>query len=599
MISNLKMDFSRKLRTIGGLLLWALFCFDAGVAGAASAGPGLPSSDASPHSNKNPDTISMSFDGALLKDVLLFFSQQSGFNFVSSQEIENKKVTVYFEDVSPKDALSAIMSANGLTYSKKPGSDIYVVYTLPKSNDAFESVTKVIHLKYMRLASSPIDVGGATTIGDLKTSASTSGSSSSSSASSGGSGVSNPDKGADRLVARLLSPQGKVAVDINTNSLIVTDTADRVAQIEKVLEELDVPASQVVLEVYVMEINKELLSDVGVEWGGANDGSLLDFTAGTRTTGFPFTESIFKRQQGVKATTTAASSAMTLGTLSAANFAATLHYLETDADTKILARPRVMTQNNEAATIKLVTNQTTFQSTTATPIGTGGAQASVTNERTEVGIILHMTPQINGDDSVALFLEPAVTTVAPSAEFTTNPVLDPTTRLVRTMARVKNDKTLVIGGLLNGNESITKRKLPLLGDLPFVGSAFRYEHTTRKDRELIIFVTPHILHGSTSLGEHSATSKGRDESLRKALNDFREKEMNEAFKNFVNFQKDEEPFFIKEQELVRASEERSKNPVVQKQMTQALDAMNPDLIDAAMKRSLDSLSREKTQPGHG
>ena len=123
--------------------------------------------------NGHTDTISMSFDGALLKDVLLLFSQQSGLNFVASQEVEGKKVTVFFENVSPKDALSAIIAANGLIYTKKPGSDIYLVYPASKTQP-IEVITKVIHLKYLRLSNSPLDVGGQVTISDLAKSAATS-----------------------------------------------------------------------------------------------------------------------------------------------------------------------------------------------------------------------------------------------------------------------------------------------------------------------------------------------------------------------------------------------------------------------------------------
>ena len=114
------------------------------------------------------DTISMSFDGALLKDVLLLFSQQSGLNFIASTDVESKKVTVYFENVSPQDALDSIVTANGLAYSKKPGSEIYIVTSASKAGSSEPLITKVIRLKYMRLSDSPLDVGGAVTIQNLK-----------------------------------------------------------------------------------------------------------------------------------------------------------------------------------------------------------------------------------------------------------------------------------------------------------------------------------------------------------------------------------------------------------------------------------------------
>ena len=554
------------------------------------------------------DTLSMSFDGALLKDVLLVFSQQSGLNFIAAQEVENRKVTVYFEDVSPQDALDAIVSANGLTYSKKPGSDIYMVFPVNRTS-AVETVTKVIHLKYMRLSTSPLDIGGQVTIDDLrKTSAPSSSSGSSDSSSSSSSSVSGgaSTKGADTLVSKLLSPQGKLAVDVQTNTLIVTDTKEVIEAIEKVLEQVDVPPSQVILEVYVMEVAKSLASDIGIEWGGA-EGSLGSFASGIRTTGFPFTEKIFTRQQGVKpnlylgelnttadiTSTLPTPSQLEFGTIDASNFRATLHAIQSDSNTKILARPRVLTQNNEAAAIKVVTNEAIGVETTSTPSGGSTATTTGVADRADVGVTMRMTPQINSDDSVLLFLEPAVTTVAASSFFPTQ-FLDPTTRLVRTMARVKDNQTLVIGGLIQSQTSLAKRKVPILGSLPGVlGKAFRYDETDNTETELLIFVTPHIVRGATSLGERSATARGEDVAVRRMLDSFIDQEMDHLSADYNDIESTKKSFFTTEQTLIRDSEKRFSNALVDKQMTQALDSLSPQLVDTQISQTLDKLSNKK------
>ena len=550
----------------------------------------------------NPnDTISMSFDGALLKDVLLLFSQQSGLNFVASQEAESKKVTVYFENVSPQDALDSIITANGLTYTKKPGSDIYLVSPISKTGTE-PLITKVVHLKYMRLSGSPLDVGGGVTISDLQKSSAPSSSSSSSSSSSA---TTNSDKGADKLVTKLLTSQGKLAQDTQTNSLIITDTVANMEAIVKVLEELDVPPSQVILEVHVMEIGKTLASDLGIDWGGT-DGAVASFASGIRTTGFPFTENFLNKQQGVKpslfqgtitptvtSTTLPTPSQFQYGTINATNFKATLHYIESDAKTRILARPRVLTQNNEAAAIKVVTNQAIGRTTSTTT--TAGSNTTDTGiaDRAEVGVTMRMTPQINNDDSVLLFLEPAVTTAIDSTLFP-GIFRDTTTRLVRTMARIKDNQTLVIGGLIDGNESIVKRKVPFLGNLPgALGYAFRYDAVDNTDRELLIFVTPHIVRGASSLGSHSATARGEDVSLRRSLNNFMDKEMDPTVDTFRDYEKTKQAFFAEDQQLIRDTEKRLSNPLVDKQMTQALDTVGPQLIDTQMNQALDTLSVKK------
>lgn len=548
------------------------------------------------------DTISMSFDGALLKDVLLLFSQQSGLNFVASQEAESKKVTVYFENVSPKDALDSIISANGLSYTKKPGSDIYIVAAAAKSQPAV-LVTKVIQLKFMRLSNSPLDVGGQVTINDLTKSSAPSSSDSGGGGSSSGGGS---DKGADRIVQRLLTPAGKITTDTHTNSLIITDTPDNLKQIEKVLDELDVPPSQVVLEVHIMEVSKNMASDIGISWGG-NNGAILSLSGGARTTSFPFNtgdllggkkhlvggqfigDLVADSTEGTVGVDSGdPTPAQTLyGLVNAQNLAATLHYIETDSKTKVLARPRVLTQNNEAATIKLVTNAAIGSNTVTTG---EGAAASTTEEaeRSDIGVAMRLTPQINQDDTILLFLEPAISTFDNSTVIENT--ADVTTRLVRTMARIKDNQTLVIGGLITGqgNESVTK--VPILGDLPWIGRAFRYNGDNNADRELLIFVTPHIVRGSSSLGSRSATAQGEDTSVKRVLSEFMEKEMDSFTRDFEASQAKQDNFFTQDQEFIRASERKSVNPAVEQQMTHALDSLSPQIVDQKIGQAMDALS---------
>ncbi len=547
------------------------------------------------------ETISMSFDGALLKDVLLLFSQQSGLNFVASQDTENKKVTVYFENVSPKDALDSIITANGLSYSKKPGSDIYIVTQLSKAK-VEGLVTKVIRLKFMRLSSSPLDVGGQVTINNL---AQTSGSEGS--GSSGGSSSLSSDRGADKLAQRLLSPQGKLTTDLHTNSLIIMDTAKNIAEIEKVLAELDVPPMQVVLEVHIMEISSTLSKNIGIEWGG-DTGALATLTGGVKTTKFPFNPGFFKNRINADSTirsgeletsdgitTVTANNASTApqvqyGLLNANNFSATLHYILNDSDTKTLARPKILTQNNEAAEIKLVSNQA-IASITKTSDTAGSATETTEPERVDVGVTMRITPQINSDDTVLLFLEPAYSTANQSAFFPD--FVDPTTRSLRTMARVKDNQTLVIGGFIEGGNDKNVQKMPLLGDLPIIGKVFRYDSSRDIRRELIVFITPHIVRGSSSLGRNSATAQGEDTDLARVMSKFMDNEMDVFANNFENALDKKDAFFTKDQEFIRASEFKSANPAVEQQMNYALDSMAPQLVDQKITQAMDSLTPKK------
>ncbi len=529
--------------------------------------------------------ISMDFESADLKDVLKIFSQQSGLNFVASQDIENKKVTVYLDRVPVQEALEVIIKANGLRYDQKPDTHVFAVYPQTEGDIEEKLRTRVFHLRYMRFSISPMYVGGQSVVDDLKNvqqfggSSSSSGSSSQSSgsqsssqqgAASGSSGGATAQKGADKLVASLLSKNGKVSVDTSTNSLIVRDTPEKLDEIEKVLATLDVPSAQVMIEVHLMEVSKNVADDLGVDWGGTN-GALATFAGGKRTTAFPFGETLFKASKGVKASAVTSASTLTLGTLSAENFTATLRFLTTHTDTKILARPRVLTLNNEAAQIKLVTNAAIANTTT---IAASQGQSTTTSnqaDRTEVGISLKMTPQINDDQSIALYLEPAVTTVAAAA--LSSSFLDPTTRSIRTTVRVKNHETLVIGGLIDSNKSLARKKIPFLGDLPLAGKAFSYDNGDYQDRELLIFITPHIVEGYDSLTEESATTDGKELAVKRMLDSFKEDRVRQMMAPFDAIEDEKEGLYRQERERIQASQKKAfQNPAVEKKMTQALDS---------------------------
>jgi len=112
-------------------------------------------------------------------------------------------------------------------------------------------------------------------------------------------------------------------------------------------------------------------------------------------------------------------------------------------------------------------------------------------ERTPTGVSLRVTPQVNDNDYVTLFVEPAVISVAVST-FNSS-FQDPQRRAARTTVMVKDGNTLVLGGLINTSETEVNRKVPVLGDIPLVGLAFRKKQVDRTDKEVIVFLTPHII----------------------------------------------------------------------------------------------------------
>ncbi len=558
---------------------------------------------ASDVAQKPSDLITLDADDIPLKDVLRALSEQSKVSFIASQDVESRKVYLSFDRVPLEDALQSIAAVNGLEYRRK-ASGLIIFYARGagansgvsgftpggaplgsgQTDEGPETETRVYRLKYSRLSISPIDVGGAGTIQDLTALQEASFDSSGSSGSTGSTSTAVPsaldpstandntvvERGIDRVIASLLTPAGKVTADIQSNSLIVTDIPSKLDEIEKILARIDQPAPQVLIEVHLMEIKKDVLIDHGVEWGGT-DGELASFAGGSRTTGFPFTENLFNNSEGVKATTQGTST-LTLGTLNANDFQAILHFLTEDINTKILARPRVLTMSNEAANIKLVTNTAIANQTSLTTADGQSTSTSNTAERSQVGITLKMTPQVNDDQTVELFLEPSITTVAASSFFPST-FLDPTTRVVRTVTRVKNHQTLVIGGLMekSGNQSV--KKIPFLGDLPLVGGAFSYNNDNSADRELVIFITPHIVRGYDSLTDESAQPfKQKDEAVQRVLSVFEDVQMTSGLDLAESREAKKNIMYRQEKKMIQSSAAKRESPEASREMALSLDA---------------------------
>lgn len=443
-----------------------------------------------------PMRISMDFKDADLKDVLRTFSEQSGINVIATDEVGDRTVTLFLEEVTVMDALDRILDAAGLVCERSVDSEIYLVRPSPEISPTAESstVTKVYRLKFARVSTSRLAraaeaLGSKTPFEAAKqTSSLTSGGGSGSSGGGGGStslgsGGGEKEVGIDKVIEKILTKDGKVVVDERTNSLIVSEVPANFPRIEAVLKALDIRTAQILIDAELLETSVAKVKDLGVEWG--NEGTVFGLTPAKRTTRFPFS-TLFSQKTG-------SSTSVTLGTLDASQSTAALQALERDINTRILARPKVLTLDNESALIRLTTLQVVgFETTTGEQTST----TSVTPERMTTGVILVVTPQVNERGYITMLVEPSVTQVStakvtPPANAGT--VVDPKTRSARAMVRIKQGETLVMGGLIDRTEEEITQKVPFLGDIPILGGAFRNKETDRSASELIVFVTPHIL----------------------------------------------------------------------------------------------------------
>jgi type IV pilus assembly protein PilQ len=266
-------------------------------------------------------------------------------------------------------------------------------------------------------------------------------------------------------------------VDANANILTVTASPEIIQSIKRDLAIIDVPPRQVMIEALVTEFSKEARKSLGLDasWLGAKDerqldvifpvGDVLDSTLGLK---------LFRPDQKIEGWV--------------GDFNVTLKALVQDGKVNIRANPRVATQEGQKATILIGKEQYYV-------IVTGqGAYAYGQLERIPVGVSLIIVPYISEKNEITVEIQPEVSDVVGTGA-TGLPVVSK--RAVVTKVRVKDGETIVIGGLLQKNETVTQRKVPLLGDIPILGYLFSRTDKRVDEVETMVFITPHILKENT------------------------------------------------------------------------------------------------------
>ena len=458
--------------------------------------------------------ISMDFKDAALGDILKIFSQQSGMNFIAASDINNKKVTLFFENIPVEEALDKILTANNLMYEAQPGSSIFIVKTLVEQGQTL--VTRVYPLKYASVPSSKINNTIAIeSSSSSSSSSSTSGSSSSSSSSDGSS--SSLSSGIVAAISGVLSSKGKLIEDPRTNSLIITDVESQFATIESTIARLDVSVPQILIEVEMLDVSKGTADKIGIKYSD----TVLSLTGAKRATFYPWDLKLLK----AKGLSLATDDEYTAGSLDTSSMKMLVQFLETQTDTRNLARPRVITLNNETAQIKITTNEAIGLNTSTQSTGGSTGETTLEAERVETGVSMLVTPQANlATGEITMAIVPKVIQARDGATFNGKTFKDAEERGSQQLMKIKNGETIVIGGLLRTDESQTVTKLPLLGDLPLIGRAFRHKDKVKSERELLIFITPSIIDENNK--EKLLTNRGMDLTREQEVPKTRSKQIN-------------------------------------------------------------------------
>lgn len=315
-----------------------------------------------------------------------------------------------------------------------------------------------------------------------------------------GMGGNSPDNGtASAASAGNASTQagGFIQADASNNALIITAPEPVYNNLRRVIDMLDRRRAQVLVEALIVELTSDRASELGVQWlaGNVNSGKNAaviggtNFGAGSRNlNGF-----IENLAQARTTGTLGMAPGLNLGIISdPAGLGVLVRALENDANANILSTPNLLTLDNEEAKIVIGSNvpfisgqyAATGSSVTATPFQT--------YERKDVGLMLKVRPQISEGGLVRLQIYQEASSIQ---ENTLSNVSGPSTnkRSIETSVVVDDGATIVIGGLIQDSAGAGKDKVPLLGDIPVVGSLFRYETRKRTKTNLMVFLRPQIV----------------------------------------------------------------------------------------------------------
>lgn len=271
-----------------------------------------------------------------------------------------------------------------------------------------------------------------------------------------------------RSLANIVSQRGMIDIDERSNSLIVTDIERKILEVEAMVARLDGKPKQVEIVAKLVDVDRSASRELGISW------DLLNLNAsGTNATG----------AIGVDAGIADAAGTVQFGTVQSwGQLLATLEFLEKTNKADIISNPRVTTLDNRQARIMVGQE---------IPLIVSDEAGNPITELVKIGIILQTVPHVNADNSITLDLFPEVSDLSSEATVQGGVIIN--SAQANTRVIVENGQTAVIGGLIKSTETQTEVGVPVLMDIPVLGYLFKSNSTTKRDRELIIFVTPTIV----------------------------------------------------------------------------------------------------------
>ncbi len=441
------------------------------------------------------DRLSLNFQNIPIRNVLQLIADFTELNLVASDTVTGS-ITLRLDNVPWDQALDIVLKTKGLDKRQignvlmvAPAAEIaererQEIETKKQLQELAPLRTEYIRVRYANAGELfSLFLGGQGGQGGQ---------------GAGGEGGSN---GASST-GSLLSVRGQAIVDERTNSIILTDTEEKIEDFKKLIDKIDIPIRQVMIEARIVIANSNFRKELGSRIAGAgvetsNDGSKLYSSTGSL-------DGIFNGgntpQDAFSGNGTLQQNQATLVDLGVFNRAGSVAFdiissnfllglelsaMQQSGFAEIVSQPKVITGDKQKATI---------ESGTEIPFQEESASGGTTTAFKDAVLKLEVTPQITPDNRVIMDLHITQDSISGIDQASGIPILDITQ--IETQVLVADGETIVLGGIYTTESTNSQTKIPLLGDIPFLGRLFRNDLKTEEKRELLIFITPRIMASS-------------------------------------------------------------------------------------------------------
>jgi general secretion pathway protein D len=396
--------------------------------------------------------ITLRFQNAKLKEVFQVVARTAGLNVIFDKEVPDDPVTVFIKDMSFDEALNLILNTNNVTSQRLNRNTLLILpNTKPKQAQYQDLMIRTFYLSHAKAKD-----------------------------------VAN--------LVRMMIESKRVYVDEKINALVIREDPAKLQLAERALNAVDRPDPEVLLDVEILEVDRNKSLKYGVNFAKAASAAVVPpgFNGSISTTS-P-TTSQFTFQQ--------------LTSLGTGSYLFTIpgsilvDFFRNDTNAKTLAAPKLRVLNNKPASIQVGDKQPILLSTTNVLPGQAATGAVPTTstvtsiEFKDTGVKLTVEPIIHLDDQLTLKIKVEITSLGDQVTLQSSPLIQQFrfgTRTAETVLMLRDDETIVLGGLIQDIVKKTRQSVPILGDIPLIGQLFSTTQEDTTATEIVLTITPHII----------------------------------------------------------------------------------------------------------